>query len=516
MKRTLPILAVLTIVVLAGLWWLSRDRGQDLTLGGPLFPVDSDRIEGLLVTRQGLQFRFDRGEDGFWTLSGAIGDYLDQPSMAALVRMLPTATGGALLPGSVPEDRRYEFNGPDAIRLRVYLADGQDISLALGTINPVTGNYYASGAGRDGCFPVAAPLRDKLWMLPKTVQAKTLLPDFDPDLVQSIRLVRSGTTHEFAKVAGVWWLRLDDADRSTSLAGLPPLVQQYQALYTDRLRDAEGARWIMAAAQPVGQLIYEVSGIIVRDVLSPRQAAQRRTEWQLDPPWRQVELRGPGLNPDPSAPDADTFSLVFGPPVAPDRVPVLRRDNVLLTDEVAINLLDLGLEVFVAQDALNATARHADGLVVTREGRRLLEAARTAAAETPEGRTAWRTTFPAAREGLAESDRHGFAQDLVVDLNRIPILAVLPPSDDPAVLAEAGRVRVTLSWQDGARELVFESGTLQPDHLPPGARPLARPADGEPPTGLWFPATGKLLQIPASLMVTARSMEPMVGAAQAE
>lgn len=516
MKRAFPLLAVLTVVALAGLWWLSRDQDADLTLGGPLFPVAAERIDGLLLTRQGLQFRFDRGEDGYWSLTGAMGDYLDQGAMAALVRMLPTATGGALLPGSVPEDRRYEFNGPDAIRLRVHLDDGQDISLLLGTINPVTGNYYASGAGRDGSFPVAAPLRDKLWMLPATVQARTLLPEFDPAQVQTIRLVRSGTTHEFARVAGTWWLRLDGTGRATSLAGLPPLVQQYEATYADRRRDAGGARWIMAAEQPVGQLIYEVSRIVVRDVLSPRQGAPRRTEWQLDPPWRQVELRGPGLNPDPTAPDTDAFNLAFGPPVAPDRVPVLRRDNVLLTDEVAINLLDRGLEVFVAQDALNATARHADSLVVAREGRRLLEAARTAAAETPEGRTAWRTTFPAAHEGLAESDRHGLAQDLVVDLNRIPILAVLPPTDDPAVLAAAGRVRITLSWQEGGRELVLESGTLQPDHLPAGAGPLARTTDDAPPAGLWFPATGKLLQIPASLVVTARSMERLVGAAQAE
>lgn len=510
-SRSVWLLLIVAVLAVGTLWFASRRQEVDYTLGGPLFPVMADQIEALLLTRQGQQYRFELQSDGTWSLSGAVSDYLDPQAMTALVEVLPTALGGAVLPGTETEDRRYAFNGPDALRLRVFLADGQDIALALGALNPVTGNYYASGAGRQGCFPVAGPFRDKLFMLPGSVQAKRLLPPLERERVQDLLLTRSGKLYAFKRHEGRWWLRLDSADLNQALLRLPAGVRAYQEYYEDRRRrDADGT-WIMASNQALGQLIYEVSDVIVREIMNPRESAAALQSWDLDPPWRRVVLQGPGLNPDPAAPVADQYEIAFGPPLGTDRVPVLRRGNVLLTDFEAVNLLDQPLEVLVEQFALNATALTADRLRVEREGTLLLTGARKAGSERTDGREAWRTTFPTAgRDDLSETTRHGFSQDLVVNLNRVPILAVLPPAFDPAVLQDSERLRLTLSWGEGEqiRSLVVEAGYLAVDRLAADGVALARTPAGVPATGLWFPASGKLLQIPAQLIVTTRSMVP--------
>jgi len=511
--RPLVILFLVAVLAVGGVWLAKRRQAVDYTLGGALFPVTADQIEGLLLTRQNLQYRFDRQANGVWTLSGAASDYLDVQAMAALVKVLPTALGAAILPGTDTEDRRYEFNGPEAMRLRVFLSGGEDISLVLGALNPVTGTYFASGAGRQGCFPVAAPFRDRLFMLPNSVQAKTLLPPFERDKVQIVRVTRSGAEHEFALRDGYWWLRLAAAELRTATAGLPPSVRAYQALYDDRRRQDEDGLWVMASAQAIGQLIYEVSEIIVREVKGPRESAGRLEQWELDPPWRQVVMQGEGLNTDATAPVPDQFTIAFGPPVGADRVPALRRGNVLLTDFEAVNLLDQGLETLVEQFALNRVARRADRLEMTREGKLLLRGVRGDDAVITDGRKAWQTIYPGAgAPNLQETARHGLSQDLVVNLNRIEVLAPLPPSTDPAVLQDRERVRITMFWADREQnqELIVEVGYLDLEHLGAGAQAVERTADGTPPVGLWFPATGKLLQIPVQLVVTARSMVPFV------
>jgi len=516
--RLLVILLLLAVLAVGGLWLGHSRQDIDYTLGGPLFPVDPAQIEGLLLTRSGLQYRFDRQADGSWSLSGAASDYLDTSAMTALVGVLPTAPGGAVLPGTETEDRRYDFNGPEAMRLRVFLTDGRNITLAMGALNPVTGNYFASGAGREGCFPVAGALRDKLFMLPTTVQARRLLPAFARDKVQRVLLTRSGTVHEFVRSDGQWWLRLPTTDRTTAFRGFPRLIQDYQARYDDRRRQDRNGLWILASQQAVGQMIYEVSETVVREIKNPREAASRLGQWELDPPWRRVVLQGPGLNPDPGAPVSDQFTIVFGPPVSEDQVPALRRGNVLLTDFAAVNLLEKGLDVLLEQFALNEVARRADRLVVQREGTRLLAAARTGVARTDEGRSAWQTSFPGpGTPTLDETNRHGLSQDLVVNLNRVEILAVLPPTTDSAVLQVRERVRITLNWDSPAslRELVLETGFLALEHLPSGADGLIVAVDGSRPVGLWFPSTGKLLQIPDHLVVTVRNMVSYAAAATA-
>ena len=512
--RSLLILLLVAVLAVGGLWLARQRQTVDYTRGGPLFAVDPADVEGLLLTRQGRQYRFDRSAGGTWSLSGAVSDDLDPQGMAALVAVLPTAMGGAILPGTDPEDRRYDFNGPEAIRLRLFLAGGRDIALAIGTVNPVTGNFFASGAGRPGCFPVAAPLRDKLFMLPQSVQCRTLLPHFDRDLVQELQLTRVGQESRFARRDGRWWLLLPSDDLQVGLRGLPATVRDYQAQYDDRRRQDADGLWITASDQAIGQLIYEVSETVVRDISEPREAAALIGEWELDPPWRQVVMAGPGLNPDPTADVPDQHTIAFGPPVTGGKVPALRRGNVLLTEPEAINLLDKGLEALVEQFALNETARQADLLQVEFEGSLLLESARTGVALTTEGRRAWQTVVPpAGRPGLAENERHGLGQDVVVNLNRVAILAVLPATDDAAVLRDEGRARIRLVWGQGeaARELVLETGYIDQARLGAATDRLARTPDGGAAVGLWFPATGKLLQIPDHLVVSFRSMVALVG-----
>jgi len=90
----------------------------------------------------------------------------------------------------------------------------------------------------------------------------------------------------------------------------------------------------------------------------------------------------------------------------------------------------------------------------------------------------------------------------------VAVLAVLPPTGESTVLAERERVKITVSFatEEGGRSEVMEVGYLVPDHLPAGSPPLVRAEDGMAPVGLWFPASGKLLQIPGQFVVTARNL----------
>lgn len=512
--RSWIVLALLVVLAAAAVVLSTVREKPGFTLGGAVFPVAPDSIEGLLLTQAGRQYRFDRVGAQGWRLSGASEDYLDPEAMAALVRFLSIAQGGAVLPGTEREDRRYDFNGPDGLRLRVFVAGGQDISLALGARNPVTGNIYASGAGRPGCFSVTGAFRDRISLLPVMVQTKRLLPEFVRGRVQKIAI----DDHRLERRAGQWWLLLDGNDREAALRGLPPVVRDYQRWYDDRQVRDESGYWVLADPQLVGQLIYQVSELKVRQILDPITGASRRAQWHLDPPWHQVVLRGEGLNGDPSAPHTDQFSLAFGEPLGQDQVPVSRRGNVMVTSRESILLLEQGPGVLVQQLALQKIARSADRLVVEREGQRLLAAQRTGESVTDEGREAWLTSYPGpGLAGFPDRERHGLSRDFVINLNRIEILKVLPPAQDKRVLGQNERVRVRLYWDGGSqpRELLIEIGFLQESFLPAGAGALARTSGQRPPVGLWLPRSGKLLQIPDQFLVTARNMVAVVAKAVA-
>jgi hypothetical protein len=82
------------------------------------------------------------------------------------------------------------------------------------------------------------------------------------------------------------------------------------------------------------------------------------------------------------------------------------------------------------------------------------------------------------------------------------------------VLADRERVKISVSFAPGSGvpAEVFEIGYLVEENLPDGSPPLSRNEGNMPPTGLWFPADGKLLQIPGQILVTARNLVQFVPA----
>lgn len=504
--RSAVILTALLLIAVGALFLVKQKKSTvDYTLGGPLFPAGVQDIEGLLLTRQGSQYRLDRTASGVWTLSGAVADYVDSLAVLKLLDTLTLAPGGPLLPGTDVEDRRYGFNGPEAIRLTVFLETGEAISLAVGTGNPVAGKFYASGAGREACFMVPAALVKVLGELPGSVQARQLLPGVNRDKVTQVELLRGDREARIEKRAGRWWMQMPPEGP----AYLGEEVRSYQAMYSDRRTTDGQGTWVLASRAAMELLIYQVSDIIVRDIMPPDQAASLVEAWQLDPPWRRVVLTGQGLNLDPTADSPDRMVISFGPALDVQSVPALRRGNVVLTDPGTLDTLEQPLGILAHRTALTFGVLEADTISLKRENRLLLRGDRSGTAVTPEGREAWQTIFPP--EGaveLGDTDRHGFIQDLAVNLERIPVLAVLPPTGDSAVLAERERVKIRVSFvsENGARNEVFEIGYLVEENLPDGSPPLA-PTEGKmPPTALWFPADGKLLQIPGQILVTARNL----------
>lgn len=479
----------------------SRPGPADLALGGPLFAVDAGDISGLLVTGGGAQYRLDRDAGGYWSLSGAIGDYLDQRAVARLLVDLAAARGGPLLPGTEPGDRRYEFNGPDALRLTVFPAEGEPVSLGLGTVNPVTGRIYATGAGRAACFTVEAGFGERLARLPDSVQLKTLLPVIPLDSLTGLVLERNGTPAVFARREGRWWLKRGP----DGLNRLDRQVERYQQSYKDRRRDDADGSWILVSDVALGSLVYEVSEVVVRRILPPEAAPEYAGAWGLDEPWRRVILAGPGLNPDPAAGDSDRLVIDFGELLDDQVIPARRRGVVLLADGKAALSLDQPLEAFVHRTALTEKAVEADGLVLAREGVTVLAGTRRREPATGDGRELWETTVPAAgATRMEESRRAALAGELVIDLDRLEVLAVLPPIADPEVLEETDRVRLTLAWEAGG-QAVFELGYLRTARLGAAVAGSLESSMGRP-AAIWRPDTGQLLQISDSLIMTARNL----------
>jgi hypothetical protein len=508
--RSVLILTVLLLVAAGALFFSSqREPVLDYTLGGPLFPVDQSEIEGVLLTRQGAQYRLDRVTGDIWSLSGAVTDYVDSLAVLKLLENLTSAVGGPLLPGTDVEDRRYEFNGPEGIRLTVFRSGGEPITLAMGTANPVAGNFYASGAGRDACFMVPAVLGKMLGELPGSLQARKLLPGLNRKLVDRVDLRRGDRDFLVERRDGLWWMLMP----AEGPAYLGREVRDYQAMYTDRRTTDERGDWVLVSNAAMDLQIYQASNIIVREILPPAESVHLLETLGLDPPWRQVTLTGKGINPDPNADSPDRMTIAFGPALSVDSAPVLRRGNVLVTEMEALEVLEQSLGILAHRTALTFLVLQGDTIELEREGRLLLRGERTGVAQTAEGRKAWLTVFPKSsamvgNRGISETARNGLSQDVVVDLDRVPVLAVLPPTTDSAVLADRERVRITVTFGTGeeVRTEVIEFGFLVEDRLPAGSPPLVYPEDGSSPVGVWFPVSGKLLQVPAQTVVTARNL----------
>jgi len=489
-------MALLAVAAAAGAFlWSTRAaprRGADV-LGGPLLTPSSSPVDALLVGVRGQSYRFDRLAGGAWVLGGALVDDVDQRAMAALIDTLLVAVGGPLLPGTVPGDRRYEFNGPEGLQVVVHRADGTTVDFALGVVNPVTGARYATGAGRRFCFTVPMTLRDRLAALPDAVRARSLLPGLEAAAVERVTIGGQGSALVLARRDGVWWLS------SPQLPGaLEPLAARYQALYDDRRQvDADGLR-LRASTAAVRLLIYETTRTPVRELTPPEQAAELAARWQLDPPWRRVTLTGPGLRPHlagaPGGLEASA-TVEFGPPLDGLRVPARRHGQVLVVDREAVEMLLQPAGALLELGALPVAALEAEQVEVAREGRPLLRGIRRGQPDAADGRRAWLAELPAAGNWSGtEADRHGLVRDLVVNLERQRITDVLPPQQVPAPLREDDLLELTLTF--GTGEAAGRYRRLIGWLSEPTA--AARAA-------VWDPATGQLLGIPDDLPVTMRN-----------
>ena len=505
----------LVLVLSAGvLWKIRSDRpAQDYTLGGPLLTYTLEEIEGLLLTRGRAQYRLDKAGPETWTLTGAITDFVDTPAMEKVLQQIISAGGGGLLPGTEPEDRRYEFNGPAAIRLTVFAADGEAISLALGTTNPVTGLVYASGAGRRSCFPVTPEFRNLLAGLPDGIRTKTLLPPFPLQSVTDVSFSDGRSETRLFRHQGRWWLLAEDS----ALTGLDLSARAYQALYSDRRWERDDGLWILADPNAVSLLVYEVSSPVVRQFVTPGLASATLADWNLDPPYRRVVLSGPGLNPASRYGPSDRLIVDFGLSLDGVSVPLRRLENVLLADEHSLRSLERPIAELAETDAMDFPVILADSVTVKFEGRDVLRGHRDPELfarilkemnndlDRVEGRRSWLLDYPAVHHmGKLVNVR---VRNLVVDLDRMPILAVLPPVADDQVFLPKNRAQILLFVSDegGARTEVLEIGWLDPERLPPESGPLVRTEEEGQPVGLWRPATGQLLQVPSQILVTIRN-----------
>ncbi|MBE0564818.1 MAG: hypothetical protein IH621_02600 [Krumholzibacteria bacterium] len=498
--RLLLVLGGVLAALAVAFWLLRADRDTDLTAGGPLLATDLGTVERIQLTLSGVPTVFERREDSLWTMSGAVHDWVDPLRLSQQLAVLGAAEGGRLLPGTEPEDRRYEFNGPQAVRLVLFGPGGSEERLSLGAANPVTGNVYASGAGRTACFPVLAETRDRLARLPEAVRLTTVLPPVPLTALERITVTRGRRTEVLAAAGGRWWLLVPAADLSV----LPPLAQDWQRLHDDRRRRDDEGLWVLADERRVGLLAYEAGQLQVSSFVPPEQAADALDQWELDPAWLTVVLEGRGIDPDPTTGTPDRLVVGFGPPLDEKTVPAVRRGNPLLVPRQALATLEAPPGDLLHLFAFTDRPLLADEVELAAAGGPLLRARRVEREVRHDERAQWDQLLP--EPGRDEARAHLTARNFIVDLDRLAVLAVLPPTDAKRVLQPEGRVTVTVRWGDPARSEVWHCGRLDLPNVPGGPERLVPGDDGEGPVGFWRPADGRLLQVPSTVLVTARNL----------
>jgi hypothetical protein len=458
------------------------------------------RVDRIQVTVDGVSYRFDRLEGSLWTLGGAVHDWVDPVRMGIQLGKLAAAEGGRILPGTEPEDRRYGFNAAGSVRVALYDQDGGEERLALGEKNPVTGHVYASGAGRPGCFPVLAETRDALAGLPEAARLATLLPAIPFADLDTLTVRRGRHTDVLERHDGRWWLKVPGWDAPA----LPQRVRDYHRLYGDRRRQDERGRWVMADERAVALLAYEAGQTQVKRLVPPGDAAAALARWQLAEPGRVVTLAGKGIDPDPTTGDPDHLTIGFGPPLDAQTVPAVRRGNPLLTTELALVTLEAPAGDLALATALTERALLADEIEIATAAGPLLRMRREDRDFRNDERMQWDQVLPLPEAGAERP--HLVARNVVVDLDRLPILAVLPPTDSKRILRDEGRVTIVLRWNDPPRSETWECGLLDLDHVPGGREILAPVPKDDEPAGLWRPADGRLLQVPSTVVVTVRNL----------
>ena len=505
-RRLLLTLVPLALILAIGLILVIRNGdgpdGGERLLGGPLLTLDLVNIQQILVTENGRQHRLVRGEGMAWSLRGALHDWVDPRLLAFRLDDLSRAEGGAVLAGTEPEDRRYEFNGPEAVRLVIRHEDGREVRLALGATNPVTGHVYGSGAGRPGCFPVRKETRDLIAALPQSVRVQTLLPPIDPQGLDAIELVWGGRQLRLRQESSRWWLEVTGPDDSL----LPALARAYGSQYDDRWRTVDGIPGIQARRETVELLIDDVSAAPARQVVPLGHMEEARTAWGLDRIWRRITFVGPGVDPDPEAEDPNRLGISFAEPLDALSIGAMRRGRPVLAGKTPLQSLELPLSELVDVRALTLQVMDADTVVLAGVDGPLLRVAHDRNLTGRfDGRNEWKALPPLSRIGT-EQDAQTTAQFFVVELDRLATAAVLPPTGDRRVLQDDERLHLTIVWNEPPHREEYDVGVFAQQWLPAGAPPLVEAPADPGPVGLWRPADGRLLQIPSGMVITGRNL----------
>ncbi|MCP4572955.1 MAG: hypothetical protein GY838_11430 [bacterium] len=498
-RLSVVLLVVMVAAVVAAFVVLrSRDDGEHV-LGGPLFTLDLAEVKTVTVIRDGQQFRLERHRDSAWTLGGALADWVDPYALGRSLVKLDGAIGGTVLAGSEPEDRRYEFNGPQGLRLTMTTADGQQVGLALGATNPVTGHVYASGAGRTASFPVAPDTRELIAALPQNSRLMKVLPHVVPADLDRIELDRGGRRDVFVRDGSDWWLAIAGPQDTR----LPEPVRAYAAHYGDKTRTVDGGFQVLAERRLIAELVLSVTGTNVANLVEPAEAAGYRSAWGLDDPWQRVALHGPGLDPDPLSETPDLLTVAFGLPLDRDLVPALRRGNPLLVKRQAIAWLEPPPGELLDLRALELHPLRADTVTLSGQAGVLARAARNRDRDVRfDGRLQWDSLLATGGDEHA----HAAVRSMVVGLDRLPILATLAPSDDPSVLRNDERLRLTVVGVDPAPSQEWHLGWLAVDRVAGGTASLVQEEGIEGRAGLWNPRDGRLVQVPSWILLTGRSL----------
>jgi hypothetical protein len=505
-RSLLPMLLVM-IIAIAGFLFLRDDDSDSVFItGGSIFPVPAEDIMVMHLTRNNVEYKFERFGPYGWSLSGGVNDFVDAKAMFDLLEFLATVKSGSVLPGTTPGDKRYEFDGEDSIRLAVFATEGREFRLTLGAQNPVTSGVYAYGAGRPGCFPVGQGLRNNLKALPLSVQQKNLLPPMDTAALTEIEVWRGSEKILLRPEGSRWWVQ--EPEDGMAQLGVP--FRLYNEFYADRRVISDGQPWLLADPMKIEKLIFDASQVMVRDIISPDEAQARMEEWSMDPSWRKVVFHGQGINKDPNIDNANQQVLTYGPPLENAYVPIMRQGNLLLVDKTAAGVLGEPLGQWLDIGAMPFRAETGDSLTIDQEGRRLLVA--TPGQEDDISR--WVGTFShMVASSFEDRGRENAIETLIVNLDRLEVLQVLEPSDKAWVLEDSERLQLTFwtSSEGSSEPRNVEFGWLDLDHLPGGdgdkARQRALEADGQRPAGMWIPDTGKLLQVPAHLIIKFRNLE---------
>jgi len=182
----------------------------------------------------------------------------------------------------------------------------------------------------------------------------------------------------------------------------------------------------------------------------------------------------------------------------------VRRGNPLVAPKRAVATVESPLGDLFYSYALTGRPLLADEIELAGAAGPLLRMRRTDREYRNDRRTQWDQLLPPPETESRHPELVG--RNIVVDLDRTPVLAVLPPTDAKRVLKEEGRLTLTVNWHDPDRTEVWQCGRLDPDNVPGGAERLVPTEDGEGPIGLWRPADGRLLQVPSALFVAGRNL----------